>query len=253
MSSSLAVSSVQHLAIIMDGNGRWAKARHQPRAMGHRAGVDSLRRTIEACVRYGIQVLTVFAFSAENWRRPQEEVGLLMDLFMRALDREVDELAAQHVTLRFIGDRVEFSSELQCAMLSAERKTAVDQPRLRLNIAVNYGGQQDIAQAAQQLCQRVLQGSLDCREIGIEHMQQFTALADLPAPDLLIRTGGEQRISNFLLWQSAYTEFYFTDVYWPDFNEAALGAALEDYVLRQRRFGRTSEQVDTSPSLNESA
>jgi undecaprenyl diphosphate synthase len=252
MPSSHAVSTVQHLAIIMDGNGRWAKARHQPRAMGHRAGVDSLRQTIKGCVRQGIQVLTVFAFSTENWRRPDDEVGLLMDLFMRALEREVDELAAQRVALRFIGDRADFSAELQSAMLKAERATAVDQPRLRLNIAANYGGQQDIAQAAQQLCQRVQQGLLQCREITATHLHQFTALADLPAPDLLIRTGGEQRISNFLLWQSAYTELYFTDLYWPDFNETALQAALEDYSLRQRRFGRTGEQVQ-SPESNKSA
>ncbi|MGA1612156.1 MAG: polyprenyl diphosphate synthase [Ilumatobacteraceae bacterium] len=251
MSSSHAVSSVKHLAIIMDGNGRWAKARHQPRAMGHRAGVDSLRKTIESCVRHGIEALTVFAFSTENWRRPDEEVGLLMDLFMRALEREVDELAAQRVALRFIGDRSAFSSELQSAMLNAERQTATHQPRLHLNIAANYGGQQDIVQAVQQVCQRVQQGRLDCRDIDAQQLHMFTALADLPAPDLLIRTGGEQRISNFLLWQAAYTELYFTDVYWPDFNEVVLTAALEDYALRQRRFGRTGEQVQP-PESNKS-
>jgi undecaprenyl diphosphate synthase len=246
MPSTHAVSPVKHLAIIMDGNGRWAKARHQPRAMGHRAGVERLRQTIETCVRQGIQVLTVFAFSTENWRRPDEEVDLLMNLFMRALEREVDELAANQIALRFIGDRAEFAEELQSAMLNAERRTAVDQPRLRLNIAANYGGQQDIAQATRVLCQRVQQGSLACRDIGVEQLHQFTALADVPAPDLLIRTGGEQRISNFLLWQSAYTELYFTDLYWPDFNEMALHAALEDYTLRQRRFGRTGEQVQAN-------
>lgn len=248
MSSLHAVSSVKHLAIIMDGNGRWANARHQPRAMGHRAGVDSLRKTIESCVRQGIEALTVFAFSTENWRRPDEEVSLLMDLFMRALEAEVQALAEQRVALRFLGDRGAFSSTLQSAMLNAERQTATTQPRLHLNVAVNYGGQQDIAQAAQQVCQRVLQGALDCRDIDAAELHKFTAMADLPAPDLLIRTGGEQRISNFLLWQSAYTEFYFTDAYWPDFNEAILHAALDDYALRQRRFGRTGEQIQPATS-----
>ncbi len=227
----------------MDGNGRWARARLQPRAMGHRAGVETLRKTIEACVQRGIQALTVFAFSTENWRRPQEEVGLLMELFMRALEKEVAALAKQAVMLHFIGERSGFPEKLQRAMADAEARTLTGTPRLRLNIAANYGGQQDIAQAARRLCEQVQKGELACAAINAAQLHAHTELADLAPPDLLIRTGGEQRISNFLLWQSAYAELYFSELFWPDFDAAALDAALEDYRQRQRRFGRTGEQV----------
>ena len=231
-----------HVAIIMDGNNRWAKARRLPGIAGHKAGVDAVRAVIETCARSGVQVLTLFAFSSENWRRPQDEVSALMGLFLLALRREVRRLAAGGVRLRIIGDRSRFSAELQRAMAEAEAHTAVGSGML-LQVAANYGGQWDIAQACRQLADQVAAGQLQPADISPQLLGQHLVTGDLPPVDLCIRTGGEQRISNFLLWQMAYAELYFSELYWPDFQQAAMTAALEDFAGRQRRFGRTSEQV----------
>jgi undecaprenyl diphosphate synthase len=234
----------RHLAIIMDGNGRWAERRHRPRSIGHRAGARAVNLCIDHCLARGIGALTLFAFSSENWQRPQEEVGALMQLFMRALDREVDELARRGVRLRFVGERSAFAPELQQRMLRAEQATAGNQ-RLHLNIAANYGGRWDIAQACRRLARQVADGQLAPEAIDAERVATALALADLPEPDLFIRTGGEQRISNFLLWQLAYCELWFTDLLWPDLDAATLDQALADYARRQRRFGRTGAQLAT--------
>ena len=231
-----------HVAIIMDGNNRWAKARRLPGIAGHKAGVDAVRAVIETCARSGVQVLTLFAFSSENWRRPQDEVSALMGLFLLALRREVRRLAAGGVRLRIIGDRSRFSAELQRAMAEAEAHTAAGSGML-LQVAANYGGQWDIAQACRQLADQVAAGQLQPADISPQLLGQHLVTGDLPPVDLCIRTGGEQRISNFLLWQMAYAELYFSELYWPDFQQAAMTAALEDFAGRQRRFGRTSEQV----------
>jgi undecaprenyl diphosphate synthase len=233
----------RHVAIIMDGNGRWARKRHMPRFAGHRVGLEAVRKTIKACVRHGVEALTLFAFSSENWRRPKEEVGLLMNLFMSALDSEVKKLHKNGVRLRIIGDISAFSPELQQRIHAAEALTA-DNTTLQLNIAANYGGRWDITQACRKLAERVKAGELQAEAITPELIQQQLSLAELPEPDLFIRTGGEQRISNFLLWQLAYTELYFTDLLWPEFNEKAFDEALASFAGRQRRFGRTGEQVE---------
>jgi undecaprenyl diphosphate synthase len=233
----------RHVAIIMDGNGRWARKRHLPRVAGHRVGLESVRKTIKACVEQGVEVLTLFAFSSENWRRPKEEVGLLMKLFMTALDSEVKKLHRNGVRLRVIGELSAFSPELQQRIVDAEALT-LRNTTLTLNIAANYGGRWDIAQAARTLAVQVERGELRSADINEELLRQQLCLADLPEPDLFIRTGGEQRISNFLLWQLAYTEFYFTDLLWPAFDGAALQQAFDSFVGRQRRFGRTGEQVE---------
>ncbi len=233
----------RHLAIIMDGNGRWARKRHMPRVAGHRVGLEAVRKTIKACVEQGIEVLTLFAFSSENWRRPKEEVGLLMNLFMTALDSEVKKLHKNGVRLRVIGELSAFPPELQQRIRDAEALTAQN-ARLQLNIAANYGGRWDITRAARQLAARVEAGEISSNEITEELLSAELSLADLPEPDLFIRTGGEQRISNFLLWQLAYTEFYFTDLLWPSFDARVLQQALDSFAGRQRRFGRTSEQVE---------
>ncbi|MCB1640269.1 MAG: di-trans,poly-cis-decaprenylcistransferase [Xanthomonadales bacterium] len=225
-----------HVAVIMDGNGRWAQQRRRPRAFGHRAGVQAVRGLIKACLGRGIPCLTLFAFSSENWSRPRGEVSSLMDLFLRSLRKEADDLARNGVRLRFIGDRAAFADELQQAMRDVEQRTR-ENTRLQLNIAVNYGGRWDIVAAARSLAEQVRRGELDPAAIDSEVFHGQTSLADLPDPDLLIRTGGEQRISNFLLWQSAYAELYFCDTLWPDFDEAALDLALADFRGRQRRFG----------------
>ena len=237
----------RHVAIIMDGNGRWAKKRHMPRVAGHRVGLEAVRKTIKACVEQGIEVLTLFAFSSENWRRPKEEVGLLMKLFMTALDNEVKKLHKNGVRLRVIGDLSAFSPELQQRIADAEKLTASN-TTLSLNIAANYGGRWDIAQAARCLAAKVERGELSSADITEGLLQQHTTVADLPEPDLFIRTGGEQRISNFLLWQLAYTELYFTDLLWPSFDGASLQQAIDSFAGRQRRFGRTGEQVEESES-----
>ncbi len=232
----------RHVAIIMDGNGRWAAQRSTRRTEGHKAGVRATREIIEACGRRGIEALTLFAFSSENWRRPESEVSILLDLFLRTLRSEVSKLDENNVRLRFIGDRSGFTPALQDAMDRAERKTAANDG-LELAIAANYGGRWDITQAARQLAQEVADGTLDPGAIESHQLGQRLCLADLPEPDLFIRTGGERRISNYLLWQLAYTELWFTDQLWPDFDAAALDEALAYYRGRQRRFGQTSEQV----------
>ncbi len=225
-----------HVAVVMDGNGRWAQQRRRPRAFGHRAGVKAVRGMIQACLRREIALLTLFAFSSENWSRPKGEVSSLMDLFLRSLRKEADQLAGNGVRLRFIGERSAFAAELQRAMDEVERKTSAND-RLQLNIAVNYGGRWDILQAARRLAEAVQSGELSPDQITIERLHEATSLAGMPDPDLLIRTGGEQRISNFLLWQCAYTELYFCDTLWPDFDDVALDVALADFRSRQRRFG----------------
>jgi len=233
----------RHIAIIMDGNGRWAKGRLMPRVAGHRAGVEAVRGMVQACSRRGVEVLTLFAFSSENWRRPREEVSLLMDLLLTALQREVRKLHENNVRLRIIGDHGKFSRKLSSRIREAEQLT-LNNRGLMLVIAVNYGGRWDITQAVRKIACQVEGGQLASDEIDEELLCSHLSLADLPEPDLFIRTGGEQRISNFLLWQLAYTELYFTDILWPDFDAVALDAALGSFTRRQRRFGRTGEQVE---------
>ncbi len=235
----------RHIAIVMDGNGRWAKARHRPRSFGHNAGRKAVREVIEASLREGVQALTLFAFSSENWQRPQDEVGALMSLFVRALDKEVDELHGNGVRLRFIGDLAAFDEPLRKRMQAAMARTAAND-KLQVNIAVNYGGRWDIAQAAREAAAAVLRGEMEIADIDENRLGQWTTLAELPPLDLFIRTGGECRVSNFLLWQVAYAELYFTDTLWPDFDKACLRRAIEDYARRERRFGRTGAQVATS-------
>jgi undecaprenyl diphosphate synthase len=232
-----------HVAVIMDGNGRWARQRAMPRQAGHRAGVKTARRIVEACAKRGIRALTLFAFSSENWRRPTREVGALMRLFVEALDREVEELHANGVRLRFIGDRATLSATLQGRMQAAETRTEQND-RLVLVVALAYGGRWDIVQATRSIARDVAAGKLEPGTIDDEAVAARLALAGLPEPDLLIRTGGEHRISNFLLWNLAYAELYFTDRLWPEFSEQDLDAALERFRGIERRFGKTSEQLD---------
>ncbi len=234
----------RHIAIIMDGNGRWAKSRYLPRTAGHHAGVGSVRKVIEYCGSAGVEVLTLFAFSSENWRRPQQEVSVLMGLFLVTLEKEAEKLHKKNVRLRVIGDRTAFAAELQEKIAAVESLTAAN-TGLNLVIAANYGGRWEITQAVRRVAGQVATGLLDPEAISTEVLASHLELADLPEPDLFIRTGGEKRVSNFLLWQLAYTELYFTDTLWPDFDEAALEEAIRDYTGRQRRFGYTSEQVET--------
>ena len=231
----------RHIAVIMDGNGRWAKRRLLPRLAGHKQGVESLRRCARACVERGVQVLTVFAFSSENWNRPQEEVSGLMSLLANALAKEVAQLSRDGVRLYFVGDRQGLSDKVREGLAEAERITAHN-TRLVLNVCFNYGGRWDIAQAAQKL---VAQGL----ELTPENLDRAMALAHVPDPDLMIRTGGETRISNFLLWQAAYTELFFSNALWPDFGEAALDEAIAVFGGRERRFGQTSEQIQPSSTV----
>lgn len=232
----------RHIAIVMDGNGRWAKARFRPRSFGHNAGRKAVRDVVEGCLRQGVEALTLFAFSSENWQRPQEEVSALMELFLRALDKEVDELHAQGVRLRFVGNLAAFGEHLRERMQAAMERTSANR-KLQLNIAVNYGGRWDIVQAARQAAAAVAEGRLGIDDIDEARLGQWISLAELPPLDLFIRTGGDTRISNFLLWQAAYAELYFTDTLWPDFDQACLQRAIEDFARRERRFGRTGEQV----------
>ncbi len=232
----------QHIAIVMDGNGRWAERRKRPRTFGHQAGVKAARRTVEACVELGVPALTLFAFSSENWRRPPAEVNRLMDLFLRSLNREVGDLNTNGVLLRFIGDRGPFSEDLRAGMERSENLTR-DNRRLSLSIAVNYGGRWDCVQAARAVAAEVAAGDLSIEAIDESVLGRYYCLSDLPPPDLLIRTGGERRISNFLLWQIAYSELYFCDTLWPDFNAAELKRAIADFGCRQRRYGRTGRQT----------
>ena len=237
----------RHIAIVMDGNGRWAKARHRPRSFGHNAGRKAVRETVESCLREGVHALTLFAFSSENWQRPEDEVGALMGLFLRALDKEVEELHEHGVRLRFIGDLSAFDEPLRQRMQAAMLRTAAND-KLHVNVAVNYGGRWDIVQASRQAAEAVARGELRADEIDEARLNQWTSLAELPPLDLFIRTGGECRISNFLLWQVAYAELYFTDTLWPDFDQACLRLAIEDFARRERRYGRTSEQVASTSS-----
>lgn len=232
----------RHIAIIMDGNGRWAQQRRLPRAVGHKEGVKAVRKTVDFCARNNIEVLTLFAFSSENWRRPADEVSILMELFVATLQRETQKLHENGIRLRFIGDRTAFSQKLQDKIAEAENKTAQNTVMTVL-VAANYGGKWDITQAVRRIAEQVAAGELLPADIDEAVLQQNLATADLPEPDLFIRTGGETRISNFLLWQLAYTELYFTPMLWPDFDEQALTEALRDYGRRQRRFGHTSEQL----------
>ena len=232
-----------HVAVIMDGNGRWARARGKPRHSGHRAGVKSVRATVEAAAERGVQVLTLFAFSSENWGRPEDEVSNLMSLFVEALRREVAELHRNNVRLRFIGALDQLSDGLQAKMAAAVAKTAQN-TGLILNIAVAYGGRWDIAEAARTLARKAVAGEIDAEAIDADLLSGELQLAGLPDPDLLIRTGGEQRISNFLLWNLAYAELWFTDVLWPEFDKAEFDRALAAFAVKQRRFGQTGEQVE---------
>jgi undecaprenyl diphosphate synthase len=236
----------RHVAIIMDGNGRWARTRGLPRTAGHRAGVAPVRMTIEACARHRIEALTLFAFSSENWARPTEEVGGLMTLFLEALDREIDELHANGVRLRFIGERQALSMRLQARIAAVEARTAAN-PGLKVQVAVSYGGRWDILHAVRSIAARCASGELRPVDIDEGEFEAALSLAGLPDPDLFIRTGGEQRISNFLLWNLAYTELYFTDSLWPDFDAAGFDAALAHFAGRNRRFGLTGEQAGDAP------
>jgi undecaprenyl diphosphate synthase len=231
----------RHIAIIMDGNGRWAKRRLMPRVAGHRKGVEALRGVIRACAERDVTHLTVFAFSSENWRRPQEEVTLLMELFMRALENEVARLHENNIRFRLIGDLSSFSERIQTLIRDAEALTC-NNTRLTFTVAANYGGRWDIVQAVRKL----MAAGATADAMTEAALARQLSIADEPEPDLFIRTGGEQRISNFLLWQLAYTELYFTDTLWPDFDATALDAAIASYRTRERRFGRTSEQVQAA-------
>ncbi|GAA4029915.1 polyprenyl diphosphate synthase [Actimicrobium antarcticum] len=241
-SSTAAVPPVsvvpRHIAIIMDGNGRWATKRFLPRVTGHVKGVDAVRGTVEACARRGVEFLTLFAFSSENWRRPADEVSLLMRLFVTALDREVAKMHANNIRLKVVGDLSRFDEKLQGMIDSAHRRTA-NNTGLTVTICANYGGRWDITQAMNQLVAR-FPGRADFTE---EELAGFLSMSYAPEPDLFIRTGGEERVSNFLLWQLAYSEFHFTETYWPDFDGDQLDIAIASYQQRERRFGRTSAQL----------
>ena len=242
--SEIAEPLPQHIAIIMDGNGRWAHAHGQPRHAGHRAGVKATRKIVEAVAQRGIKTLTLFAFSSENWNRPSDEVSSLMSLFIEVLKREVDALDKNGIRIRFIGAREQLSTRLQNMLLAAEEKTAAND-RMDLILAVAYGGRWDITQAVKKIVAEVESGTMTAAEITEQDVASRISLAGLSPPYLLIRTGGERRISNFLLWDMAYSELYFTDTLWPQFASADLDEALSFYARRQRRFGKTGEQVAT--------
>ncbi len=232
----------RHLAVIMDGNGRWAARRRRPRVIGHRAGARAVNLCIDFCLARGVEVLTLFAFSSENWGRPPDEVGALMRLFVNALEREIDELQRRGVCVRFVGERTRFGAAIAGRMDAAERATATN-ARLTLVVAASYGGRQDIASAARALAEDVAVGRLRPEDIDEAALGARMALSDLPPPDLFIRTGGELRISNFLLWQLAYTELWFTERLWPDLDDATLQEALDAFAARERRYGLTGEQL----------
>lgn len=232
----------QHVAIIMDGNGRWAQKRFMPRSFGHKKGVEATRRAISFYAKAGVKQLTLFAFSSENWNRPADEVSTLMSLFISSLQKNTDELDANGIRIRFIGDRSAFSQKLIDQIEKSESQT-LHNNAMTLNVAANYGGQWDILQATQKLAQKVEQGDLSARQISAEMLSAELTLADSPDPDLFIRTGGEKRISNFLLWQLAYAELFFTDILWPEFSAEIMQQSLDAYAARQRRFGKTAEQL----------
>lgn len=232
----------RHVAVIMDGNNRWAKKRFMPGVAGHKAGVDAVRAVVETSAEQGIEVLTLFAFSSENWRRPEKEVNALMQLFIVALEREVKKLHKNNIRLVVMGDKSAFQSKIQNLIDDAEQLTA-DNDRMTLVIAANYGGQWDIAQAAKRIAQDVEAGKLKAEDINEQVFHKYTWLNEFPAPDLMIRTGGEERISNFMIWQTAYSEFYFSDALWPDFKQKEYKKALDAFANRVRRFGRTDDQL----------
>lgn len=234
----------RHIAIIMDGNGRWAQQRHLPRIMGHPAGVKAVKRVVEFCAKQEIQVLTLFAFSSENWRRPKEEVSKLMGLFMVTMQKEVNRLERNNIRLRFIGEREYLSEQLQQKMAESERQTE-NNTGLTLVIAANYGGHRDLTLAMQSIAEQVKDGKIAAEDIDESMIAGALSIPDLPDPDLFIRSGGEKRISNFLLWQLAYAEFHFTPKLWPDFDAQTIQDAIDDFLTRERRFGRTSEQVQS--------
>jgi undecaprenyl diphosphate synthase len=242
MNRNLRLAVPRHVAIIMDGNGRWATARHLPRVSGHSRGVDAVRATVEQAGRRGVEYLTLFAFSSENWRRPQDEVSTLMRLFVAALQREVGKLKEQGVRLRVVGELGAFDSQLQSLIHNAERATA-ENSRLQLTVCASYGGRWDIVQSLRSLIASAPDAAALAHTLSEVQLAQHLGLSFAPDPDLLIRTGGEQRISNFLLWQCAYSELYFTHTLWPDFDATAFDAALAWFATRERRFGQTSAQV----------
>jgi len=232
-----------HVCIIMDGNGRWAKKRLMPRTFGHKKGVETTRLAVEVFARAGVKHLTLFAFSSENWNRPADEVGTLMELFLQSLQKNTPELNDKGIRIRFIGDRMAFSQALQDQIAATETLTR-DNKTMILNVAANYGGQWDIVNAVKNIVGKVADGEIEVDAVNQKLLASELSLADTPDPDLFIRTGGEHRVSNFLIWQLAYTELVFTDMLWPDFSEAEMHAALQEYASRQRRYGKTGEQID---------
>lgn len=230
----------QHIAIVMDGNGRWAKRRFMPRIAGHKAGLETAREIVKSCAKKKIKVLSLFAFSSENWRRPEPEVNYLMDLFLTGLEREVPMLHKNHIKIRFIGDRKRFEEKLQNKITEVENLTQ-ENNGMTLIIAADYGGQWDVCQAVRKIADQIELGHLKSNEISTEYLAKHLSFADLPDPDLFIRTSGELRISNFMLWQLAYSELYFTETLWPDFNEDELNNAINHYAKRERRYGNSSE------------
>lgn len=244
--TSIAVARVpHHVAVIMDGNGRWAERRGLPRRAGHRHGIEPVRAVVESCADLGIRYLTLFAFSSENWKRPEDEIYGLMALFLEALDREVAELDEQNVRLRFMGESQRLEPDLRSAMRAAETRTGGNN-RLDLSVAVAYGGRGDLVNAARSLARQAVAGTLDPDDIDAERFAAELEMARIPDVDLLIRTGSDRRISNFVLWSLAYSELYFSDVLWPDFGAGELLRAIEFYASRQRRFGRTAQQIESN-------
>ncbi len=244
-SSTTDNGNPKHIAIIMDGNGRWAQKRKMARFRGHSAGVKTVRNIVEHCVKEKIEVLSLFAFSSENWRRPKTEVQMLMELFLGTLNSQVNELNENNICLRIIGDQSKFSDKLREKITAAENLTR-DNSGLTLVIAANYGGRWDITQAIRKVHENIAQGLIAVEDVSEETIDQYLSTTGLPEPDLFIRSGGEQRISNFLIWQLAYTEFFFTDVLWPDFDKEIFAEAISSFKGRQRRFGQTGEQVSNS-------
>ena len=232
----------RHIAVVMDGNGRWANKRHLPRAAGHKAGVNATRNIVENCAKNKIQALTIFAFSSENWNRPESEVTMLMALFISTITVEVKKLHKKNVRVRFIGERSRFSEKLQGSINESEKLTDKN-TGLQLNIAANYGGRWDVVNACKSLMSEIQKNKITIDDVDEKLFNSFVSLSDLPEPDLFVRTGGEQRISNFLIWQLSYSELYFVDTLWPDFSSADFEAALSWYASRQRRFGKTGQQI----------
>ena len=245
MTANDSFTMPRHVAIIMDGNGRWAQRRFQPRVFGHKAGVKSVRNAVRFAGKNGVEVLTLYAFSSENWRRPEQEVSVLMELFITVLSGEVKRLHQNNICLKIIGDTSRFNDKLQSKIRDAENLTAAN-TGLLLNVAANYGGRWDIVDTAKRLAEKVKRGELQTEDIDQDVFSAHTCLAGVPDPDLMIRTGGDHRISNFLIWQAAYTELYFTETLWPDFNDAVFTDAIHCFQQRERRFGHTGEQIQES-------